>query len=63
MGFLFYYFLIGLIIAILLEIMISSNEVELKNGERISMIILWPLMILTFLYGIFNPHDDDIPKY
>ena len=60
MGFLFYYFLTGLITAILLEIIIGSNQIELKNGERISIIILWPLMVLTFLYGIFNPYDDDL---
>jgi len=63
MSFIFYYILIGLITSILLEMMIKSTGTDVFEGERIAMILLWPIMILIFIFSAFSSNDDDIPPY
>jgi len=63
MNFIFYYILIGLITSILLEMMIRSTGTDVFEGERIAMILLWPIMILIFIFSAFSSNDDDIPPY
>jgi hypothetical protein len=63
MIFIFYYILIGLITSILLEMMIRSTGTDVFEGERIAMILLWPIMILILIFLAFSSNDDDIPPY
>lgn len=54
----------GLIISIFLEIMIVNTGNEINEKERLSMILLWPIMILIFIiYFLASIFEDDNPPY
>jgi hypothetical protein len=36
-----------------------SDDIEWSNKERIFHVIAWPLLLVTFLWRIFNPTDDE----
>ena len=64
MFYIFYYILLGLIISIFLEIMIVNTGNEINEKERLSMILLWPIMILIFIiYFLASIFEDDNPPY
>ena len=50
------YFLIGVILAALIEYGIIKNEIENKIswGVRITMILFWPYCVVMILYGYFK---------
>jgi hypothetical protein len=52
-----YYILIGLVIGILLDLSLKSSEISLKNSERVITILLWPVMLLWFLYYIIKDNS------
>jgi len=55
MSFLFKYLMIGLVISFLFESLIHNISGEnFTFGERIWMIVLWPLAIIVFLMGLFK---------
>ena len=52
------YLLVGLVIALCLELFIRAIGEEVGHLERIQLIVAWPLMALVFVYnfikGLFN---------
>jgi hypothetical protein len=52
------YLLAGVIIALLLEIFMRWTDTEVNMWERVSMIVAWPIMIVTFVWyflvGLFG---------
>lgn len=36
-----------------------SDDIEWSNKERIFHVIAWPLLLVAFLWRIFNPTDDE----
>jgi len=48
------YLLAGLIISFLLEHVIRGVGHNVSHGERISMIILWPIMVVVFIYNFIK---------
>jgi hypothetical protein len=55
MAFLLKYLLIGAIVGLILETLVDkvSND-RFTGGERLYIILLWPLSLMVFLYGFFN---------
>jgi len=54
-AFLLKYLLIGAIVGLILETLVDkvSND-RFTGGERLYIILLWPLSLMVFLYGFFN---------
>ena len=54
-AFLLKYLLIGAIVGLILETLVDkvSNN-RFTGGERLYIILLWPLSLMVFLYGFFN---------
>ena len=52
-----YYILVGLVIGILLDLSLKGSEISLKNSERVITILLWPVMLLWFLYYIIKDNS------
>jgi|TARA_R110001606_G_C15121550_1_gene622166 hypothetical protein len=49
------YLLIGVVIALLLELVIRKyTEFEIKPLERFFLIVAWPIMALIFIYNFIN---------
>jgi hypothetical protein len=49
------YLLIGVVIALLLELVIRKyTEFEIKSSERFFLIVAWPIMALIFIYNFIN---------
>ncbi len=52
------YLLAGVIIALLLEVFMRWTDTEVNMWERVSMIVAWPIMIITFVWhflvGLFG---------
>ena len=62
------YLVIGAIITIIAELILKSTailEYQIKtNEERISLILIWPIACLVFIYHLIRiliegPNDDD----
>ena len=48
------YFLIGTIIGFFLEFVMVATGENVKWGERIVMITLWPIMGVTFIWNLIK---------
>jgi hypothetical protein len=51
---LLYYMLAGTAVAFLLETTVRNIGETVSWGERIVLIILWPIMLVWFLYNFFK---------
>lgn len=49
-----YYLLIGTIVGFLLEATVRAVGEYFSWGERASVIILWPIMFITFMYNFIK---------
>ena len=36
-----------------------SDDIKLSNKERIFHVIAWPVLMVVFIWRIFNPTDDE----
>jgi hypothetical protein len=48
------YLIAGLIVSFLLEHLIRLNDMDVTFGERISMIVFWPVMVLVFVWNFIK---------
>jgi len=54
-GFLLKYLFIGAFVGFILETLVDKiTDQRFTGGERLYIILLWPLSIVVFLYGFFN---------
>ncbi len=44
------YLLAGVIIAFILEYIIRAMDNDVSGKERYAMIVLWPIMVIIFIY-------------
>lgn len=44
------YFLFGLLITLIFDIILKGGEHELTNWERLVFLLLWPVLMAWFLY-------------
>lgn len=49
-----YYLLIGTVIGFLLESAVKATGNHFNLVEQASVIILWPIMFITFVYNFFK---------
>jgi len=49
-----YYLLIGLIVTFGIEHVIKWNGMDVTFGERLWSIVLWPIMIVVFVYNFIK---------
>lgn len=55
MPLLFKYLTIGLLVSFMFEMMISKlSDETFTGGERVFMVLLWPLVLIVFLIGFFR---------
>lgn len=55
MPILFKYLTIGLIVSFLFEVIVQKVTDETFTwGERVFMVLLWPIAVIVFLMGIFR---------
>jgi len=53
--FLLKYLFIGALVGLILETLVDTlTGQRFTGGERLYIIILWPLSLMVFLYGFFN---------
>jgi hypothetical protein len=48
------YLLIGTGVGCILESIVRWSNQDVSRGERISLIVLWPLMLITFIYNFIK---------
>lgn len=48
------YFLVGTVVGFFLELAVVTVGNQLRWGERIWVIILWPIMALTFVFNFIK---------
>lgn len=54
-AFLLKYLLIGAIVGLILETLVDKvTDQRFTGGERLFVIVLWPLSLVVFLIGFFN---------
>ena len=54
-GFLLKYLFIGAFVGFILETLVDKiTDQRFTGGERLYIILLWPLSIVVLLYGFFN---------
>lgn len=49
-----YYLLAGTAVAFVLEVVVRAAGFGVSLGERTALIILWPLMLLVFLFNFIR---------
>jgi flagellar biosynthesis protein FliQ len=54
------YLLIGLVVAFLLEHLIRWANETVTFGERLWSIILWPIMVVVFIYNYIKGFMDGL---
>lgn len=48
------YGIIGLVILLFFDIVLKGGEHELENLERILILLLWPLMVIWFIFFLIK---------
>ena len=48
------YGILGILITFFFDMALKGGEHELDNKERILITLLWPLMLIWFLYHLIN---------
>jgi len=48
------YLLIGTGVGFILESIIRWSGEDVRKGERISLIVFWPFMVVTFMYNFIK---------
>tara|TARA_B100001564_G_C20104997_1_gene430943 strand:+ start:193 stop:369 length:177 start_codon:yes stop_codon:yes gene_type:complete len=49
-----YYLLVGTAVAFFLELVVRAVDFQVSVGERAVLIILWPIMLLVFLFNFIR---------
>ena len=45
------YFLWGLLVTFIFDVILRGGEHELNNWERLILLILWPFLLIWFIYN------------
>lgn len=54
------YIMIGVLVTIFFDGFIKKvSDQEFTNGERLAIIALWPLGIISFMWGLIRDEDDE----
>jgi len=54
------YLMVGLICVLFFDWLIKRvTDQEFTNGERVSVILFWPVMIVSFIWGWFGNGDNN----
>lgn len=54
------YIMIGVLVTIFFDWFIKKvSDQEFTNGERLAIIALWPLGIISFIWGLIRDEDDE----
>ena len=54
------YIMIGVLVTIFFDWFIKTvSDKEFTNGERLAVIALWPLGIISFMWGLIRDEDDE----
>ena len=48
------YGIIGLVVLLFFDIVLKGGEHELENLERILILLLWPLMVIWFIFFLIK---------
>ena len=56
-----WYILVGVVICLLFDLILTNGKHQLENSERVAIILLWPIMVMWFLYYIikYNFKNED----
>ena len=48
------YFVWGLLVTFLFDIVLKNTENELNNKERLGFLLLWPVFLIWFIYYVIK---------
>ena len=49
-----WYILVGVVMCLLFDLILTNGKHQLENSERVAIILLWPVMVIWFLYYIIK---------
>ena len=53
------YGIIGFIVLLFFDIVLKGGEHELENLERILILLLWPLMVIWFIFFLIKNYKNE----
>ena len=56
------YGIIGLVVLLFFDIVLKGGEHELENLERILILLLWPLMLVWFIFFLIKNKNNEKNK-
>ena len=56
------YGIIGFIVLLFFDIVLKGSEHELENLERIFIFLIWPLMVIWFIFFLIKNYKNENKK-
>jgi len=56
------YGIIGFIVLLFFDIILKGSEHELENLERILIFLIWPLMVIWFIFFLIKNYKNENKK-